>query len=65
MCEYARILVEFLEGDEEYISEEDVEQQLEKLAFLTEPLGHLEPPRALAVMIPHASARIHTPRALS
>ena len=40
----------------EYRSEEDVEQQRGTHASLTEPVCQLDPPRAWAVTIPHASS---------
>ena len=52
--EYACLLAESLLYDDEYRSKEDIEQQRGKYASLTEPLCHLEPFRASAVIIPHA-----------
>ena len=58
MYEYVSIPVEPLQYDEEYRSEEDVDHQRGKHESLPEPLCHLEPLQALAVIIPHAGSHL-------
>ena len=55
--EYVHLLAESLWYHEEYRSEEDIEQHRGKYASLREPLFHLEPLQASAVIIPYTASQ--------